>query len=467
MDVDGGLSGLAQSRHHPNAGREGNNATPQNDENTVQSEPERSYNLWDEIDEMSRLLENGEDGRATLEAARRVAAAAAHHREKSNEAITKDDLRRAVREELTSLLPQPTQAKSWAAVAATATARPTRPPPEATKTVPARHLREIVVRTTNPPDDLQKRTAKEIVAAINTASGKKGAIAARRLPSGDTVITFLEEEAKEWHEENTAWAKAAFGPTGEIQRRAYVVIAKRIRAEDLKKADPAETAKEIAKANGVSVTKIRAKIPRAEDARYASMLVETTSVDQANRLCDRGLVWDAQIYQCEPFSGDLRPLQCYKCWGFGHMARWCRGTARCGRCSASAHDGGEEACPTNKGDVPKRCPACNGGHTVWDRSCPEANKRWTTAREAYSHRPTRFEIAGHGQNGQTRLPPDTALEDGFRLVTTRKRKPSPEEPRRVGRPREILRAGRQNGQSIRDLMTRSQTEDPENNPLTC
>jgi hypothetical protein len=142
------------------------------------------------------------------------------------------------------------------------------------RTVPARHLREIVIQAANASDDLQKRTAKDIVAAINTASTKKGAIAARRLPSGDTIITFHEEEMKTWHAENTAWVKATFGPTGENHHRAYVVIAKRIRAEDLKGADPIETAKEIAKANGVSVTKIRAKLPRAEDARYASMLIE-------------------------------------------------------------------------------------------------------------------------------------------------------------------------------------------------
>jgi hypothetical protein len=230
---------------------------------------------------------------------------------------------------------------------------------------------------------------------------------------------------------------------------------------------PPEAAGEIARANGVKVARIQPKIPKAEGLRYASLIVETTSVDQANRLCDRGLVWDAQIYQCEPYSDDLRPLQCYKCWGFGHMARWCRGTARCGRCGASAHEGGEEACPSNRGEVPKRCPACNGGHTVWDISCPEANKRWAAAREAYTTRPTRFEIAGYGRST---IHPSTTTEDGFQLVKSRKRKPSPslpDERRRAGRPRDISRAGRQNGQSIVDLMSRTQTEELGPSPQSC
>jgi hypothetical protein len=390
MDVDAGLDGLAQSQHHPNAAKGGFTDPPannnNNDKDAARPEPERSRSLWEEIIETVRLSETGEGGYGALAAAvRRVGAMATRHRGRETGGITKDELRKTVREELESILPRTTsQAKTWAAIAASPTTRLTGHPPEPTKTVPARQLREIIVRTMNPPEDLRKRTAKEVVAAVNAASSQKGAIAARQLPSGDTIVTFREEEAKGWHTENTAWVKTAFGPTSEIQHRAYVVIAKRVRADDLRKANLTEVAKEIARANGVSVTKVQPKIPKAEGPRYASMIVETTSVDQANRLCDRGLVWDAQIYQCEPFSGDLRPLQCYKCWGFGHMARWCRGTARCGRCSASTHKGGEEACPSNTGEVPKRCPACNGSHTVWDKSCPEANKRWTAAREAYA-----------------------------------------------------------------------------------
>jgi hypothetical protein len=457
---------LAQSRHHPNAGSGGLNAPLRDDESAARSEPDRRYNLWEEIDELNRLLKGGEKGHALEAAARRVTIAASTYRDDSQATITKQDLKEAVREELASALPRPEPKKPWAAVAAaTAAALPTVPTPEVTKIVPARHLREITIRAANIPDDLQKRTPREIVTAINAASSRKGAIAARRLPSGDTVITFTEEETKRWHTENPAWVKVAFGPVGEIHHRTYVVIAKRIRAEDLRRSDPAETAKEIARTNGVSITRIRAKLPRAEDARYASMLVETTSVDQANRLCDRGLVWDAQIYQCEPFSGDLRPLQCYKCWGYGHIARWCRSTARCGRCGASAHEGGEEACPSNEGDIPRRCPACNGSHTVWDRSCPEANKRWEAAREAYAHRPTRFEIERRTHTSTSLAA--AAQDDGFQLVTTRKRKPSPEEPRRVGRPRDIAKAGRKNGQSLYDLTNHVQTEGPKDSSPTC
>jgi hypothetical protein len=102
------------------------------------------------------------------------------------------------------------------------------------------------------------------------------------------------------------------------------------------------------------------------------------------------------------------------------MAKWCRESARCGRCAASAHEGGEEKCPSNTGEVPVRCPTCGGNHRVWERSCQEANRRWDAAREAYAHRPARFEIEGQGRNTPNR-PPATTTGDGFQVVFSKKR----------------------------------------------
>jgi hypothetical protein len=137
-------------------------------------------------------------------------------------------------------------------------------------------------------------------------------VAARRLQSGDTIITSLGRESKEWHTENPAWSLGAFGPTAEIQRRTYAVVAKRFRKDDLEGVNPADIAKEITEENRVKVSRVRARQPRSDSAWHAALLVEAYKVDDANLLCERGLIWDAQIYPCEPFSGDLRPTQCYK-----------------------------------------------------------------------------------------------------------------------------------------------------------
>jgi hypothetical protein len=78
-----------------------------------------------------------------------------------------------IREELTAAQKPAETKKSWAAVAATAatnTITAAHQPALAATIVPARHLREVVVRAEGATEDLKKRTAKEVVAAVNTAS---------------------------------------------------------------------------------------------------------------------------------------------------------------------------------------------------------------------------------------------------------------------------------------------------------
>ena len=66
-----------------------------------------------------------------------------------------------------------------------------------TKTIPQRINRETLIRGTNLPAKLAKRTAVETIQAINQASAKKEAIAARKLPSGDMVVIFSDLATKE------------------------------------------------------------------------------------------------------------------------------------------------------------------------------------------------------------------------------------------------------------------------------
>ena len=92
----------------------------------------------------------------------------------------------------------PLQARpaTWATVAA-ATTGPTQVPVKAAP--PSRLACEVLVRGAGLSASLAKRTPQEIVQAVNTASVTKGAITARKLPSGDVVITFCTDQAKQWH----------------------------------------------------------------------------------------------------------------------------------------------------------------------------------------------------------------------------------------------------------------------------
>ena len=70
------------------------------------------------------------------------------------------------------------------------------------KAIPQRINREILVRGNDLPASFKERTPIEITQAINQASTRKGAIAARKLPSGDTIVTFQDPASKEWHSRN-------------------------------------------------------------------------------------------------------------------------------------------------------------------------------------------------------------------------------------------------------------------------
>jgi hypothetical protein len=86
------------------------------------------------------------------------------------------------------------RARSWAAVAAGEAELPA-------KRIPGRLNKEILVRGSAVPA-LTRRSPQEIVQAVNGVSTKKGAIAARKFPSGDVIVTFQDAETKNWHSAN-------------------------------------------------------------------------------------------------------------------------------------------------------------------------------------------------------------------------------------------------------------------------
>ena len=91
----------------------------------------------------------------------------------------------------------------------------------------------------------------------------------------------------------------------------------------------------------------------------------------------------------------LEPKQCFKCWKWGHIQRYCSKPALCGRCGCKAHGeggkAGEAQCPTHTGQLPYRCPNCGGRHPAWVKECPGRARAREGAREAYQYRPRAFE----------------------------------------------------------------------------
>ena len=77
----------------------------------------------------------------------------------------------------------------------------------------------------------KRQNGRELVEDLNKGE-KRGILAARRLPSGDVLLTTESRETKERLEKDQSWLNA-FGEGAKVKRRACVVLAYRIRVDQI------------------------------------------------------------------------------------------------------------------------------------------------------------------------------------------------------------------------------------------
>ena len=195
----------------------------------------------------------------------------------SPEVLTTTNLQRVVTEAVRAAVGPsqgPLQARSWATVANGGPAATAAQLSQPTKTTPQRINREVLVRGADMPADLAKRTPAEIIQVINQASAKKGAIAARKLPSGDTVVTFSDPATREWHNQNKQWIQQAFGEQAKEARRTFAVLLKGLKRADLQ----GTTEEAFGTAIGLrSIDRVRFRLPHSQELTRATILVTLES----------------------------------------------------------------------------------------------------------------------------------------------------------------------------------------------
>ena len=200
--------------------------------------------------------------------------------------------------------------------------------------IPERRTRELRIRAENQAEDLARRSAVEVIAAVNTAIGTGEAVATRRLPSGDIVLTF-QDSIPQVALQNQSWVQRAFGATARLFESEFTVIAKGLPVDRITRINQSQLLSDL-QLKIPEITKLKIEPARAPLARFTTVILHLRSAEAATRLCDRGLIWQAQIFNCEPYSSDLRIQRCFRCHQFGHKGRFCKNKARCGHCAGLA-----------------------------------------------------------------------------------------------------------------------------------
>jgi hypothetical protein len=124
------------------------------------------------------------------------------------------------------------------------------------------------------------------------------------------VVIFNDPATKEWHTQNNQWIQQAFGEQAKEARRTYAVLVKGLRKADLQ----GTTEESFGAETGLqTVDKVKSRLPTNLGFTRATVLITLESQEEAWKACEQGVVWKAQILDCEPYWAALEPKQCFKC----------------------------------------------------------------------------------------------------------------------------------------------------------
>jgi hypothetical protein len=217
-----------------------------------------------------------------------------------------------------------------------------------------------------------RRTIKELVEQLNNTGMEGKIMAIRLLPSGDALLTMDDEGARSAWLKDTKWL-TVFGQNARVKRRGFTIVAHGVKVSGIR--DQARVKSEIYAQNprlrnSVEILWVAPSKKLLNNRRtMGALCITIAEPEQASLIIEHGLVWNYQIYDCEPYAGDS-VTQCFRCYGFGHIARMCRNIPKCGFCADPGHHTND--CTVKEYPAKHQCVSCGEGsnHASWARECP-------------------------------------------------------------------------------------------------
>ena len=146
-----------------------------------------------------------------------------------------------------------------------------------------------------------------------------------------------------------------------IKATERVAFVKRV-DEDIPEARMTQALKDV----GLLVTNVDRL--RSKDGNKPTRTVKITFEDAANRntFVRTGLQVDSMHFIAESATQNTKPVQCYMCLQYNHIAKYCKNKQICSRCG---DDHKADQCKIADDKV--KCHNCNGNHSAISTDCPK------------------------------------------------------------------------------------------------
>lgn len=249
--------------------------------------------------------------------------------------------------------------RSWAHIAAE------QPATQHQETRTDASKRQFTIKIT---EDNERERVKAVEPAAILHAMKAGQNAAcksiqgvRKLASGDILVTADSELDKEKLQKSAEWVTVvAQSAKTAIKMNSIEVMNVKLSSWPLHTDQEKEEAiQQIMKENttqnpGLKIGRITwQKRTYQEGKTHGSLILDIESAEIATKLVQKGLVIGYDVKTVAPYSRQWELVQCFKCQGYGHIAKFCKNANACGHCSAEHNT---KDCTAK--DKPK-CANCN------------------------------------------------------------------------------------------------------------
>jgi len=273
-------------------------------------------------------------------------------------------------------------------------------------------------------------------------------IAARRLPSGEILVSTLTEKARRELERSNNWLQA-IATTAEARETTFPVFIHGVRVKGVNTTNQKQAIKELCEENLLlhpNLEIIRVAWPMKvikEEKIYSSLILETASPETANRIITRGLVHEGEFKTCERYLSEGRVTRCFNCQRYGHISRKCRHPAACANCAGNHTT---NKC-TKDPEERRKCAVCKGNHKAGSIHCVVECKQREIAATIRNITPPQYQYqpsqSAQSVRAISQTPPRiTAQAINQNQTQTERNSAIPVASNRKGRPTQLTQAAK-------------------------